>query len=318
MDRKSTKHSQTETISELAERQHGVVATAQLYSLGLSETQVAGRVAKGWLHRIHRGVYAVGHRKLTREGFWIAAVLACGENAVLSHQAAGELWELRQSRGTERRSQPIDIAIRSGAARRTRPGLIIHRLQSLRVRETTIHKAIPVTTPARTLLDLATALPRRQLERAIDEAVRLRRCSENDVLTILEAHRGEAGSGALGKVLAQHRAGSTATRSELEERFLALCRTYSLPQPEVNVPLLDYVVDFYWPPASLIVEVDGHASHGTRRAFQADRDRDGHLAVSGYLVVRFTWFDVTRRAAVVADRIGRLLRARRITPRIDR
>src|SRR5207342_1447140 len=117
-----------------------------------------------------------------------------------------------------------------------------------------------------------------------------------------------AGAGALGRVLRSHRAGSTLTRSELEERFLAVCRSYRLPQPEVNVPLLDYVVDFLWRDASLIVEVDGHASHGTRRAFQADRDRDGRLAVAGYRVLRFTWRDVTRRSAVVADRVRRLLR----------
>ena len=108
-------------------------------------------------------------------------------------------------------------------------------------------------------------------------------------------------------MLREHLAGSTATRNDFEERFLALCRGRHLPRPEVNVPLLDYVVDFLWPPARLIVEVDGRSSHATRRAFQADRDRDGRLAVAGYRVLRFTWFDVTRRPAVVADRVRRLL-----------
>ena len=108
-------------------------------------------------------------------------------------------------------------------------------------------------------------------------------------------------------MLDSHSIGSTITRSELEERFLVLCRELGLPQPEVNVPLLDYVVDFLWPDAALIVEVDGQASHSTPGAFQADRDRDGRLAVAGYRVVRFTWFDVTRRPAVVADRVRRLL-----------
>jgi very-short-patch-repair endonuclease len=103
--------------------------------------------------------------------------------------------------------------------------------------------------------------------------------------------------------------GTTATRSELEERFLALCWKHCLPQPEVNVPLLDYVVDFLWREAKLVVEVDGHATHGTRRAFQADRDRDGCLAVAGYRVLRFTWWDVTRRPPVVADRVRRMLAA---------
>jgi very-short-patch-repair endonuclease len=137
-------------------------------------------------------------------------------------------------------------------------------------------------------------------------------CTEEELDAIVSAHFGRAGAGALSALLRRHRAGSTATRNDLEERFLALCRRHHLPQPGVNVPLLDYVVDFFWPEARLIVEVDGRATHGTRRAFQEDRDRDGRLAVAGYLVVRFTWWDVTRRSGVVASRIKRLLDARRI------
>jgi very-short-patch-repair endonuclease len=119
--------------------------------------------------------------------------------------------------------------------------------------------------------------------------------------------RGGAGAGALGQLLATHAVGTTATRNDFEESFLALCRERRLPQPEVNVPLLDYVVDFLWTEAMLVVEVDGRATHGTRRAFQEDRDRDGRLAVAGYRVLRFTWWDVNRRPAVVAHRVRRLL-----------
>jgi very-short-patch-repair endonuclease len=164
-----------------------------------------------------------------------------------------------------------------------------------------------VTTPARTILDLATHLPRRRLERAIDEAERLGLCGAGELRTLIETHAGRAGAGVLARVLESHQVGSTITRSDLEERFLALCRRYRLPQPGVNVPLLGYVVDFLWPGAGLVVEVDGQASHGTRAAFQSDRDRDGRLAVAGYRVIRFTWWDVTRRPAVVADRVRRLL-----------
>jgi very-short-patch-repair endonuclease len=177
----------------------------------------------------------------------------------------------------------------------------------LRREERTLHCRIPVTTPARTLLDLATILPRRQLERAIDEAQRLNICNEDGLDEIVGAHFGRAGAGALRAVLDEHRSGSTATRNDFEERFLALCRSHRLPQPDVNARLLDYVVDFLWPEERLAVELDGRATHGTRRAFQADRDRDGRLAVAGYRVLRFTWFDVTRRPAVVADRVRRLL-----------
>ena len=115
------------------------------------------------------------------------------------------------------------------------------------------------------------------------------------------------GSRALRALLARHHPGTTATRSELEERFLALCRKYGFPQPEVNVGLLDYVVDFLWRGPRLVVEVDGAATHANLRAFEADRDRDGRLAVAGYRVIRFTWRDVTKRPAVVVDRMRRLL-----------
>jgi very-short-patch-repair endonuclease/predicted transcriptional regulator of viral defense system len=307
MDRKSVEHSRAGAIAALAERQHGVIAVAQLYSLGLSETQIRTRAAQGWLHRVHRGVYALGHARLTREGRWMAAVLACGDGAVLSHECAGELWKIRQSRGAASRATPIEVAIPCARGTRSRAGLIVHRLRTLRAGETTTRDGIPVTSPARTILDLASRLPRRQLERAVDEADRLKLCTEDDLDEMVRAHFGRAGAGALATLIREHRAGSTATRNDFEERFLALCRSHHLPQPEVNVPLLDYVVDFLWPQARLVVEVDGRGSHATRRAFQADRDRDGRLAVAGYRVLRFTWWDVTRRPAVVADRIRRML-----------
>jgi very-short-patch-repair endonuclease len=308
MDRKIAKHA-PKAISELAERQHGVIATAQLYSLGLSETQIAVRVRNGWLHRVHRGVYSVGRRSLTPNGHWMAAVLASGESAVLSHQAAGELWEVRRLTLRSGRKPSIDVTVRGGRGARGRGGIVVHRSPTLLDEEVATREGIPVTTPARTLLDLATVLPRRQLERAMDEAERLNICNEDDLEAIVGEHRGRAGAGILGAMLRDHRAGATATRNDLEEKFLALCRRYRFPQPGVNVPLLDYVVDFLWPEACLVVEVDGRETHGTRRAFQADRDRDGRLAVAGYRVLRFTWWDVTRRPAVVADRVRRLLGA---------
>jgi hypothetical protein len=210
----------------------------------------------------------------------MAAVLACGEGAALSHEAAAELWQIRQSREKGTASRTIDITIPSHRGVVPRSALVVHRVPTLRPEETTKRAGICVTTPARTVLDLATALPRRQLERTVDEAERLRLCRHEDLEAIVELHAGRVGAGALGRVLASHRAVSTVTRSELEERFLALCRKRRLPKPQLNVSLFDCVVDFLWPDAALVVEVDGHASHGTRHAFQADRDRDGRLAVS--------------------------------------
>jgi very-short-patch-repair endonuclease len=293
------------SVAELAERQHGVVASRQLYSLGFSEGQLRSRVDAGWLHPVHRSVYAVGHSGLTQEGRWMAAVLACGSGAVLSHTDAAALWSIRSTAP----SGPIDVTLRTRAGRRRRTGIRVHRPRRLSNDELATCREIPCTAPARTILDLATVLDNRRLERAIDEADRLRLIVADDLIELLRRHRGHPGARPLRGLLARHRVGSTLTRSELEERFLALCKQRHLPQPEVNVPLLDYVVDFLWRDAKLVVEVDGHASHRTPRAFQADRDRDGRLAVAGYRVVRFTWFDVTRRPAVVVDRIRRLLGA---------
>jgi predicted transcriptional regulator of viral defense system len=300
-------------LARLAAQQHGVVTLRQLYSLGYSDSQVRTRVSAGWLHSIHRGVYAVGRRPLPLEGCWMAAVLAGGEGALLSHYAAAELWRLRTrpDRATASpRGQPhppIDVTIPRRGGRRHRAGLVIHRAAGLCPEERAIQCRIPVTTPARTLLDLAARIPRRELERAMDEAERLKLCTEEDLDEMVRAHFGRAGAGALRALLDEHRAGSTATRNDFEELFLSLSREYGLPQPDVNVALLGYVVDFLWRDAKLVVEVDGRATHGTRKAFQGDRDRDGRLAVAGYRVLRFTWWDVTRRPAVVADRVRRLL-----------
>lgn len=272
----------------------------------------------------------------------MAAVLAAGEGAVLSHTSAGELWgilrpmggrglakkggagdaSLRQrGSGGRRRSaglrrsasgsapRQVEVTVPAGSGRERREGLLLHRSTTLSDDETTRRDGIPVTTPARTILDLATVLDRRPLERAVDQAERLGLCRPRQLEAIAARHKGRAGAGALEELLRSHRIGSTVTRSELEERFLELCRRCDLPQPEVNTSLLDYVVDFLWRDARLVVEVDGQASHGTRRAFQADRDRDSRLAAHGYRTLRFTWWDVTRRPAVVAHRVRRVLSA---------
>jgi very-short-patch-repair endonuclease len=290
-------------IAELTERQYGVLSAAQLYALGFSKDWVGRRVAAGWLHRLHRGVYAVGHRRLARRGHWMGAVLACGHGAVLSHRSAAALWSIRP----QVEPDLIDVTLRTRAGRRRRRGIRVHRPRRLPDDELTTHWEIPATGPARTILDLGSMIDTRPLERAIDEADRLKLVAADDLVELLRRHPGHPGARKLRRVLARHQVGSTATRSELEERFLVLCRRHRLPQPQVNALLLDYVVDFLWREARLVVEVDGRATHGTRRAFQADRDRDGRLAVAGYTVLRFTWWDVTRRHAVVADRVGRLL-----------
>src|SRR3954452_23448896 len=217
-------------VAKLAARQYGVIGVRQLYSLGLSARQLRHRVASGWLPRLPRGGYAVGPGHLTRHGCGMASVLSGGEGAVLSHQAAAELWKLRQRRSAIPTAVDISLPPRRGP--RARSGLVVHRAQPLRSAEVTVREGIPVTSAPRTILDLATFLPRRQLERAIDEAERLTLCTEDDLDEVVSAHFGGAGTGALRALLREHRAGSPAPRTDFDEGFLSLCRKRHLPQPE--------------------------------------------------------------------------------------
>jgi len=201
----------------------------------------------------------------------MAAVLACGSGAVLSHISAARLWRLlpQPRPGVEVESpSSIHVTVPSRCGRRARSGLVIHRSASLLPGQTTLRDSIPVTTPARTLVDLRRTLPQPQFARALRQAEFLR-------LT-LDRH-----------LELDH------TRSELETRFLALCRRHRLPQPEVNRRIGAYVVDFLWSDAHLIAELDGYRAHGGRAAFEADRSRDVELKLLGFAVVRFTWRQLT-------------------------
>jgi very-short-patch-repair endonuclease len=282
-------------IARLAQRQHAVVATRQLRALGLSRNAIAARAAAGRLHRIHRGVYAVGHPLLPRYGRWMAAVLAAGPGAALSHASAAALWEIRATQATR-----IDVTVRTTGGREQR-ALRIHRITTLRADETTHRHGIPVTTPARTLLDLAGSLPRRALERALDEAEILELFDLRRLRALIPAHQGERGVRRLAAALDDHEAGSTVTRSELEEQFLALCGQHELERPRVNATIAGLEVDFLFAAQRLVVEVDGYRFHRSRRAFERDRERGAILAAAGYSVVRFSYDQVATNAeAVVA------------------
>jgi very-short-patch-repair endonuclease len=289
-------------VAELARRQHGVVAAWQLYSLGFTRERLAGCVTRGWMVRIHKAVYAVGYLPLTRHGRWMAAVLALGEGTVLSHRSAAALWRI----WGEGSRALVEVIAPTRAGRARRAGIKVHRPRHIPPEELSEHLGIPTTSPARTLMDLAPSLPSRSLERALDEAARLKLCTMDDLRAVL-CLGPRRGVRQLRATLSRHAPGSTFTRSELEERFLALLRRELIPAPLVNHPVLDYEADFLWPAERLIVEVDGHASHGTRLAFQEDRDRDSRLAAQGFRTQRFTWFDVTSRPAVVAHRVKRAL-----------
>ncbi len=289
-------------IADLATAQHGVISYPQLRAFGLSRQAIDKRVRQGRLHRIYRGVYAVGHRRLGVQGRWMGGTLTAGKESVLSHRSAADLWGLRRSA-----SSVVEVTVPTLAGRRARDGLTVHRTSSLPISEITSRHGIRVTTPSRTLLDLAEVVPRRALERALDESEHLRLFDLRALRAAVVANPGRIGAARLAAALLEHMAGTTLTRSELEERFLELCRRHRLPAPLVNTRLGGFEVDFYWPDAALVVETDGRASHGTRAAFERDRARDAALTAAGYRVVRFTWRQVTAEPAAVAARLEALL-----------
>jgi very-short-patch-repair endonuclease len=273
----------------MARSQHGVVSRAQLARIELGRRAIDHRVSQGRLHVIHRGVYAVGHDALTQRGRWMAAVLAGGDGAVLSHRDAAALWRLRPS------ARPrIEVSARS---KRGRPGLQFHEAV-LAPDEVTVHEGIPVTTVARTLFDLAAVVDARQVERAINEAEVLRLWDEVSLAGLVKRYPRRPGAGKVRAALGARRDGPTLTRSELEERFLARVRAASLPSPEVNATVeadgRTFEIDFLWRDQRLAVELDGRASHGTAAAFEGDRERDRILSAAGWRPARFTWRQLDR------------------------
>jgi Transcriptional regulator, AbiEi antitoxin/Protein of unknown function (DUF559) len=275
-------------LAELARQQHGVVTHGQLVELGLGRSAIGDWSTKGRLHRVHRGVYALRYPSLTRDGRFMAAVLACGGGAALSHFSAAVLWGMLGDRG-----EKVHV---TALTRRRIQGLVVHEapLDGERLRRA----GIVVTRPARTLIDLADVAPRRTLERAIDEAEYLRLDC-----TGLAPRHGRRGSRVLASVLAVHTPGSTRTRSHLEEMFLALCDSHGLPRPEVNTYIEGYECDFVWREQRLIVETDGGAAHGTRRAQRRDPVRDADLMIAGWRVWRLSYEQLSRDPATVAEQL---------------
>jgi very-short-patch-repair endonuclease len=285
------------SIAALAARQHGVVERGQLRRLGLSNSAIDRRLAAGRLHRVHQGVYAVGHPLLSGRGRWMAAVLACGPGAALSHASAAALWDLRPTAATR-----VDVSV-PGAGGRARPGLRIHRALAM---ETTTKDGIPVTTPERTILDLAATLPKRALERAIDQAEIQRLLDPASLDALVRAHAGRPGTA---KLKAALMAPQALTRSELEERMLAICREHALPAPQVNTSVAGHEVDFLFAEARLVVETDGWAYHRTRRAFDRDRERDAALTRARYVTLRLSDRQLRRGDVVAATLRAALLRS---------
>ena len=246
---------------------------------------------------MHRGVYAVGHARLSRQGRWLAAVLAHGPGALLSHQSAGALWGLAPERG------PVDVTAQSG--RRGRKGIRLHRALFL-PEERTARAAIPVTSVARTLVDLAETLDPDRLSRAYEEADRLRLLVTAEIERVCERSHGRRGLRPILALLAESAHAET-TRSPLEDRVLSLCREHGLSTPRTNVEILGHEVDAYWPNARLVVEADSFEFHRHRAAFERDRARDAAMQADGYRVVRLTHRRLEREPEDVAAELRRLL-----------
>jgi predicted transcriptional regulator of viral defense system len=290
-------------IAAIAARQHGVISLDQLRALGLTASAIRARVRRGSLIRLHRGVYAVGHAAIKVEGHLMAAVLACGEGAVLSHRAAAAHLDLRRSDRAR-----IDVTV-PGAGTRAKKGIEIHRSRTLAPADVIRVENIPTTSVARTLLDLAEVVSAQALERAFDRAEFLQVLDMRALAEVMERNLGRRGLARLRALLSNLDPARGRTRTELERLFLTLCANAGLPRPLVNAHLLlegDYIeADFHWPAYRLVAETDGWATHSTRRAFQRDRHRDQLLLRAGYRVVRFTWRDVIDNPAWVADTVRR-------------
>jgi very-short-patch-repair endonuclease len=262
-------------VAMVAAQQHGIASIRQLREAGLSDDAVLTRVRAGRLHRLYRGVYAVGHRGLSEEGRWMAAVLVYGKRAVLSHRSAAALWGLlRPMAGA------IDVSVVSRSGRSKRAGITLHRCPSLGIpgsREAsplvTERKGIPVTSPVRTLDDLRGIVPDYLVRRATRQA---------EFAKLIDPP------------------GSDRTRSDLERDFLRLCRRHGIPAPEVNVRVGRLTVDFLWCRERVAVETDGYAYHRGQIAFQDDRARDLELRRHGFEVRRYSELQVNEAAAEIA------------------
>jgi very-short-patch-repair endonuclease len=259
-------------IARIAARQHGVVTAAQLAAAAIDKDGVSWRVRTGRLHRLHRGVYAVGHRSLSWRGRWLAAVLAVGDEAVLSHSSAVALWQfLRPLAG------PIHVTVSGDGGRRKRRGLQVHRSRTLTARDITRRHGIAVTVPARTIEDIRGEVEPYLFRRALRQAE-------------IAGHR------------VPHLDRVKRTRSDLEMLFLALCDRHDLPRPLVNQRVHGYRVDFYWPERRLAVETDSWDYHRGSVAFEDDHDRDLKLRAHGITTRRYIGDQLEAASdAVVAD-----------------
>jgi very-short-patch-repair endonuclease len=279
-----------------------VVTREQLLAFGLTTEAIKHRFATGRLHRLHRGVYAVGRPEVGQRGRWMAAALSCGPEAALSHRSAASLW------GFWLRPAGIDVTIPRGALRR-RPGIRVHRRVDFDPEHRRVVDGIPVTDPVSTLIDLATCTGADQLDRAVNDADRLDLIDPEALRSVLDSVSPRPGVGRLRSLLDTHT--FAPTDSVLERRFLQLAKGAGLPRPKTQARVNGFRVDFYWSSLGLVVETDGLRYHRTPAQQKKDRQRDQAHAVSGLTTLRFTAAqvryeadEVQRTLAAVATRLA--------------
>jgi very-short-patch-repair endonuclease len=285
-------------LAELAAAQHNNITRGQLQAAGLKRGAIDAWVARGRLYARHRSVYGLGHPGGTPYTDHMAAVLACGADALVARGAGAHLCGFGPAPNGS-----IDVIVIGRNVRR-RDGITVHRIKDLDARDRTERHGVPVTTPARILLDLAASGTLRDLERAHDEAMFQRVVTRAEIQRVLARYPGARGAGRLAALVADD---PPLTQQEAERRFRALVRKANVRQPQGKPWILGYNVDFCWAEHRLIVEIDGFQAHGSRRKFESDRARDARLQAAGYRVVRFTWRQLVYEPAVVVFRLGQLL-----------
>jgi hypothetical protein len=280
-------------LAILAAEQEGVVSTRQLHALGFDTAAIRVRVRRGQLHRIHHGVYAVGHAAISLRGQFKAATLACGDTSALSHYSAGTLdgyldWDNRR---------PEVIVV--GSTRR-HAGIRVHRTRVLHPRDVYRNRAIPITTPARTLLDLADILPDKQLRRAVRQAQALHKTNVRAIADVLTRAEGRRGAQRLAALIAD---GPAPTRSVLEDLVLDVIDRAGLQRPEINSRLGRVYPDLRWPDQRLTVECDSATWHGGKLATEDDAARQARLEANGERVLRVTWQQALKQPQETVRRI---------------
>jgi very-short-patch-repair endonuclease len=287
-------------IARIAAAQHGIVTRKQLLAAGLGHGAIDHRLTQLRLHPVHRGVYLVGHPLPPPMAREMAAILACGRDAVASHDTAGGIWGFRSPKPGR-----IDITVLSRCCR-SRPGVRLHSTNRIDARDVRRADGIPLTAPSRTLLDLAGSLTPSELAHAFEQARIMRLVRPDDLTAALERFPGRRGTAAIRRLLDSN-VRPAFTRSEAEARLLTLLRAAGLAPTAVNTCIVGREVDMLWRPEHLVVEVDGFAYHASRRAFERDRLRDAELQAAGYRVMRVTWRHIQNSPESVIARIAQAL-----------